>query len=1069
MSSRSRRIVRAAWPPFGWLPLLTGVSLLSALAACSSDGPKAAASIVVTPATVSLSPSSPTAAITASVKDDKGGSLSSASVTWSSGAPTVAIVSPSGTTATITAVSPGTATITATSGGVSAPVQVQVLGVRSVVVTPSAAAIRVGDTQTLTAAVTADPGLPTTVTWASDNPAVATVSAAGVVTGVSIGNATIRATSVGDARFSATATFSVTAQRSVTLAPTSVSIVAGDQRTLVPTVRMDAGLSTAVTWRTSAAAVATVSAAGVVTGVANGTATITAVAVADTLVRATAVVTVLPSVRTVTVAPTTASVFWGATQQFTSTVTVDGTISNAVTWRSSNAAVATVSNSGLVTTTGVGTATITVLSTADTTKRATATLTVNSRTTTVAITQRTVGLNPGGSTALTATVSANPGVATGVTWSSSNAGVASINTSGVVTAVALGSAVITASAVADPTRRDTVTVSVLPVLATNWTPARLNGPLYDDIQSIVSFGSSTAFAVNLAGDVFLWNGSVWTASSRGATYSTRFLSVHGTAFNNVIAVGTNGAIIKWDGVQWTTMSSGTTRVLNNVFVDSLGGAFAVGANGTALRLAGGNWSSTATGTVETLNGVWSSNGVSYAVGTAGVVLRFAGNTWSTVSVPTSEALNAISGTSSSNIIAVGSFGTILRFDGTNWSIVPNNERGGDMWAVQATTANNGRSYIAGDDGLLQLDGNTVSTTATPYAPNLFTVHMDASGSVWTGGQRGVVMRAASGSNTFQTLSIAPDLLDVWTTSSTNSWAVGEFGFAYRWNGSAWTRDTTPTLAALNAVWAPAANEAFAGGDNGTILRWTGGAWRTMAFPSLANVTSIWGTSNSNVYAVTDAGEIVRYAGTSWSVVATAPRALTAIFGVNASEVYAGGEGGTMLRFNGTTWSQLPTPANGTIVGLWMSGITDVTAVGADATGDLGLAYRFDGNAWQQLSLGTRRVLTSIWGPSLNDIYVTGDIGTLLRYDGALWQPVSLPTTDLLWSVSGAPDASGGAFAVGYNSLIVTGAKGPAPLFASLSAGNRGSLEPSAAARRSKSALMRRTIPSGAARAKRKHR
>jgi len=77
----------------------------------------------------------------------------------------------------------------------------------------------------------------------------------------------------------ATATVNQTAA-SVTLAPTSVSFTsAGDTATLVATVT-DAGgniiSGATVTWATSSSSVATVSSAGLVTAVADGTATITA-------------------------------------------------------------------------------------------------------------------------------------------------------------------------------------------------------------------------------------------------------------------------------------------------------------------------------------------------------------------------------------------------------------------------------------------------------------------------------------------------------------------------------------------------------------------------------------------------------------------------------------------------------------------------------------------------------------------------------------------------------------------------------------------------------------------------
>ena len=91
---------------------------------------------------------------------------------------------------------------------------------------------------------------------------------------------------------------------------------------------------------------------------------------------------------------------------------------------------------------------------------------------------------------------------------------------------------------------------------------------------------------------------------------------------------------------------------------------------------------------------------------------------------------------------------------------------------------------------------------------------------------------------------------------------------------------------------------------------------------------------------------------------------------------------------------------------------------------------------------------------------------MLRFNGTSWQAMSTGTTDLLWSMSGSPTGSGAAFAVGYNSTLVTGS-GSGPLSASaMRAGAlRSSLEPSVAAR-----LDQRNhtpLPDGAARRFRK--
>jgi Bacterial Ig-like domain (group 2) len=115
------------------------------------------------------------------------------------------------------------------------------------------------------------------VSWSTSNAPVATVSEAGLVTGVADGDAVITATSEGE---SGSAAITVrTAVAAVEVTPPSATILNGEDLLLAATTEDAAGnplSDRAVTWSSNAAAVATVSSSGTVTGVAPGTATITA-------------------------------------------------------------------------------------------------------------------------------------------------------------------------------------------------------------------------------------------------------------------------------------------------------------------------------------------------------------------------------------------------------------------------------------------------------------------------------------------------------------------------------------------------------------------------------------------------------------------------------------------------------------------------------------------------------------------------------------------------------------------------------------------------------------------------
>ncbi|MEP6778816.1 MAG: hypothetical protein ABJC26_02930, partial [Gemmatimonadaceae bacterium] len=336
--------------------------------------------------------------------------------------------------------------------------------------------------------------------------------------------------------------------------------------------------------------------------------------------------------------------------------------------------------------------------------------------------------------------------------------------------------------------------------------------------------------------------------------------------------------------------------------------------------------------------------------------------------------------------------------------------------------------------------------------------VDANGILWMGGERGLVLRNSGSS--WDTMNLAPDLIDVWSTSTTNAWAVGEFGFIFRFNGTNWTRQTSTTITRLNSVWGASSTDAFAGGDGGLLLHWNGTTWSSQSSPSSGDILSLWGTSGQNVYASTYNGEVLHYDGTSWSVATSQVNPLFAVYGSSASDVYAAGDLGTVIKFNGTSWTPVNTGSAALLAGIWSSSPTNVYSVGV--LGSSAASFRY-ATSWQSVNVGVQSELTSIWGPSAVDLYVSGASGTILRYDGTNWQNMPTGTTEYLWSLSGDPNGLGGAFAVGFNSTLVTGL-GPAAtagLRIGASSHASWSLEPAREALLARGVV--RALPAGAAR------
>ena len=81
--------------------------------------------------------------------------------------------------------------------------------VRTITLSPATLQLLAGQSQTVTAAVTADPGADTALNWTSSAPLIASVDQGGKVTAHSGGTANIVATSKSDPTVSATAVVSV--------------------------------------------------------------------------------------------------------------------------------------------------------------------------------------------------------------------------------------------------------------------------------------------------------------------------------------------------------------------------------------------------------------------------------------------------------------------------------------------------------------------------------------------------------------------------------------------------------------------------------------------------------------------------------------------------------------------------------------------------------------------------------------------------------------------------------------------------------------------------------------------
>jgi uncharacterized protein YjdB len=320
--------------------------------------------------------------------------------------------------------------------------------VTQISISPDGGSVVAGQTLTLAAQPKDASGNPVNqgVTWSSSDGTVAMV-AAGVVTALRPGTTAVTATN-GVVSKSVNVTV-IPAIADVVVTPSPANIIITQTAQLTATPRDAAGAvitGRSVTWTSGNDAIASVSATGLVTAKTLGTTTISAAAEGKTGA-ATIVVVQIP-VASVTITPLASPLTVGDSRQLTASTkdSIGGTLGRPVTWTSSDNAVATVSANGIVHALTLGSTTITAASEG---KTGTLVVTVTPRqVASVVVSPATITVAAGKTTQLTATIAdANGQPLSGhaVTWTTSDAAKATVNASGLVSALSAGPVTITAT------------------------------------------------------------------------------------------------------------------------------------------------------------------------------------------------------------------------------------------------------------------------------------------------------------------------------------------------------------------------------------------------------------------------------------------------------------------------------------------------------------------------------------------------------------------------------------------------------------------------------------------------
>src|SRR6218665_4081448 len=378
---------------FAALLLVSSVTLLLISSCKKKDDPVAVDGVTISPSAVSVKVDE-TAKLTASVTPEN---AADKSLTWNSSDNNIATVEEG----TVTGKSIGTATITVTSKSNPSKSAVCAVTVEGGgggwgvwgggggggvwvegITPPAAASVTVNATVTLTPVITpadADKSL----TWTSNDDHIASV-AEGVVTGKSPGTVTITAVSKSNPTKSAACAVTVSAVpvplTALGVSPASASLLVNGELRLNAVFPPENTTDRAVTWTSSAEAIATVDANGLVKAkTAAGQATVTVKSASDPTKTAACVIAGTATAKPLeglTVVPAGLPLQVGGARQLEVNVTPADATERRVTFESSDVAKASVSATGAVTALAAGTAVITVTSVSDPTKTARCEVTV---------------------------------------------------------------------------------------------------------------------------------------------------------------------------------------------------------------------------------------------------------------------------------------------------------------------------------------------------------------------------------------------------------------------------------------------------------------------------------------------------------------------------------------------------------------------------------------------------------------------------------------------------------------------------------------------------------------------
>ena len=286
--------------------------------------------------------------------------------------------------------------------------------------------VAVGGTVAVVPAILPEDATRQTVTWKSENEAVAVVDANGIVTGVKRGTARITAIAEDGSKIRATISLNVVQMaEEITLDKNEVTVDVGRTAVLKATVLPRDTSDKKVIWSSSDESIARVGKDGRITAVARGQCEILCTSSTNGEVQAKAVVNVQQPVTKI-ILDNVPVIYAEESAKLTAHVEPDNATNPALVFRSSNEKILTVDDDGTVTGVSAGEAYVTAVTTDGSNRQAKVKVKVMQHLTGVRMLRRTAYIDVGAANMTRAIVEPEKGTNNNMTWESADPSIASV-------------------------------------------------------------------------------------------------------------------------------------------------------------------------------------------------------------------------------------------------------------------------------------------------------------------------------------------------------------------------------------------------------------------------------------------------------------------------------------------------------------------------------------------------------------------------------------------------------------------------------------------------------------------